>query len=40
VDDKVITEIVKVVVAMGDIGRQKSNDTYDGLVKAMRTKGK
>ncbi len=40
VDDACISEIAKVIVAMGEIGRQKSEDTYDGIVKAMKAKTK
>ena len=29
-------KLVKVIVAMGDIGRQKSEETYSAICKAMK----
>jgi hypothetical protein len=35
-DEKFVTKLVGVVVAMGEIGRQKSEETYAAIVKAMK----
>jgi hypothetical protein len=36
VDDAFIDKLVNVVVAMGEIGRQKSDATYTAIVRAMK----
>ena len=35
-DKKFVDKLVNVIVAMGDIGRQKSEETYAAIVKAMK----
>lgn len=35
---KVVSEIAEKIIAMGEIGRQKSDETYEALVRVMRKK--